>query len=168
MPLFIGRNKKRKPHQLINKMNRLNLNRVFIYCIYLIGINIFGILLATLNNLGFKPYPSLFGLIFIPIIYSVFYWFLLSKVSSSKANILIVCTPSIFYLILIIINPFASWDLIYLLNELLNYILCYIGYFTEGKIISNTKINDILLYIIFPIIYQVIIIAVLKIRRNRK
>lgn len=168
MQLFISKNKKRKPHQLINEMNKIYFNRAFIYCSLLIALNIFGILLATLNNSGFKPYPSLFGLIFIPIIYSVFYWFLLSKLSSNKANILVFCTPSIFYLILIIINPFASWDLIYLLNELLNYLLCYIGYFTEGKIISNTKINDILLYIIFPIIYQVIIIAVLKIIRNRK
>jgi len=53
------------------------------------------------------------------------------------------------------------------LNELLNYFLYIVGYFTEGKIILNTKNNDILLYIVLPIIYQVLIIILTTLFQNK-
>lgn len=165
---YISKNKKRKLRQPINKMHKLYLSKVVLYCIILISVNYCFILIAKFSNLGFTPYPPLIGLIIISIFYSLLYWILLSKLNTTKANFSITLIPSIFYILLIGINPFASWDLIYLINELLNYPLCILKFLTESVKITTQEINEIVFYIVLPIFYQVMILVLLRVIEKRK
>lgn len=144
-------------------MNKLYFNRAFIYCILLIILNLLSSQIAEYKSIGFNPYPPVLGMIFIPIAYSLIYWGLMQKISNRKATLFVLIIPSVFYLLLILINSFAAWDLIYLLNELLNYPLCIMKYLAEKRKIASAEQTELFFYIILPILYQFIIVSIAKV-----
>ncbi|MEQ1555125.1 MAG: hypothetical protein ABL929_13150 [Ferruginibacter sp.] len=118
--------------------------------------------IAKSNNLGFSPYPPMEGVISSPIIYSFFYLMLTRKISKIKATVLVLIAPTLFYLLLLFINSFAAWDFIYLMNELINYPLCILKYVIEAKGIGKAETNEMIFYVLLPILYQLIVISLAK------
>jgi hypothetical protein len=138
-------------------LKRVLKHKVVPYFFLQVLLNSCAILIAKSFNFGWPPEPPFFLNIMFPLMMALAYGFSYSFLARRKAMIAVSMLPTFFYFLFILMNSFESWELIYIFNRALNYLVCLIGLWGEERL-NHEKIAQILFYVLLPFPYHFLLL----------